>query len=194
MIEYGHSELKKVYTNGTLVDAQLLTDDEAGHCIAICEDEAELPDGGKEFGVCVLDCATSQFNLSALEDDVCRTKLETLMRQVRPKEVLFTKVYLISYILWFEPDENLQGSLSVSTTRLLKSILPSECLWTGLRTVEGFNQEETIEELRKLYVSSNEGDSMEDDDGSGLPSSVPQPIREMLSSKLAAQSLGNMVW
>ncbi|KAF8348581.1 muts domain V-domain-containing protein [Amanita rubescens] len=170
-------ELKKVYTNGTLVDAQLLTDDEAGHCIAICEDEEELPDGGKKFGVCVLDCATSQFNLSALEDDVCRTKLETLMRQVRPKEVLFTK-----------------GALSVSTTRLLKNILPSECLWTGLRTVEGFNQEQTIEELRKLYVSSNEGDAMEDDDGSGLPSSVPQPIREMLSSMLAAQALGNMIW
>jgi DNA mismatch repair protein MSH6 len=99
LIEYRHSELKKVYTNGTLVDAQLLTDDEAGHCIAICEDEEELPDGGKKFGVCVLDCATSQFNLSALEDDVCRTKLETLMRQVRPKEVLFTKVFDQSYSL-----------------------------------------------------------------------------------------------
>ena len=50
---------------------------------------------GHRFGVCVLDCATSQFNLSAFEDDVCRTKLETLMRQilVRPKEVLFKKVF-----------------------------------------------------------------------------------------------------
>ena len=48
---------------------------------------------GHRFGVCVLDCATSQFNLSAFEDDVCRTKLETLMRQIRPKEVLFKKVF-----------------------------------------------------------------------------------------------------
>ncbi|KAF8694706.1 hypothetical protein AX14_001931 [Amanita brunnescens Koide BX004] len=166
--------LNKVYTNGTLVDPRLLTDDEAGHCIAIYEDEAELPEGGKKFGVCVLDCSTSQFNLSALEDDVCRTKLETLMRQVRPKEILFTK-----------------GALSVSTTRLLKSVLPSECLWTGLRAVEGFNYEQTIDELRKLY---NDGDSMEDDDGCVLPSSVPEPIREMLSSTLAAQALGTMIW
>jgi DNA mismatch repair protein MSH6 len=40
------------------------------------------------FGICVLDCATSQFNSSAFEDDVCRTRLETLMRQIHPKEVL----------------------------------------------------------------------------------------------------------
>lgn len=179
-----------MYTNGTLVDPRLLTDDEAGHCIAIYEDEAELPEGGKKFGVCVLDCSTSQFNLSALEDDVCRTKLETLMRQVRPKEILFTKVCPISN-LCFKSDENRQGALSVSTTRLLKSVLPSECLWTGLRAVEGFNYEQTIDELRKLY---NDGDSMEDDDGCVLPSSIPEPIREMLSSTLAAQALGTMIW
>ena len=53
---------------------------------------AKGEDKGHRFGVCVLDCATSQFNLSAFEDDVCRTKLETLMRQIRPKEVLFKKV------------------------------------------------------------------------------------------------------
>ena len=54
---------------------------------------AKGEDKGHRFGVCVLDCATSQFNLSAFEDDVCRTKLETLMRQIRPKEVLFKKVF-----------------------------------------------------------------------------------------------------
>jgi len=54
---------------------------------------------GHTFGVCVLDCATSQFNLSAFEDDVCRTKLETLMRQLRPKELVFTKVRLLSSFL-----------------------------------------------------------------------------------------------
>lgn len=95
------------------------------------------------------------------------------------------------YIFWVESDENRQGALSVSTTRLLKSVLPSECLWTGLRTVEGFNHEQTISELRKLY---NDDDSMEDDDGCLLPSSVPEPIREMLSSTLAAQALGTMIW
>lgn len=80
-----------MYTNGTLIDGEMLTDDEAGHCISIREEESG--DGSSNtFGVCVLDCSTSQFNLSVFEDDICRTKLETLMRQVRPKELLFTKV------------------------------------------------------------------------------------------------------
>ena len=85
-----YRELNKVYTNGTLVDPELLTDEQAGHCISICEEDSK-PSNNK-FGICVLDCSTSQFNLSSFEDDVCRTKLETLLRQIRPKELLFKKV------------------------------------------------------------------------------------------------------
>jgi DNA mismatch repair protein MSH6 len=83
-------ELNKVYTNGTLVDDELLTDDQAGHCLSIREDEEDGEHGS--FGICILDSATSEFNLSAFDDDVCRTKLETLIRQLRPKEIVFTKV------------------------------------------------------------------------------------------------------
>lgn len=76
------------------MDDALLTDEQAGHCVAIREattDEQTVA-GTAVFGLSVLDCATSEFNLSAFEDDVCRTKLETLMRQLRPKEIVFTKV------------------------------------------------------------------------------------------------------
>lgn len=91
-------ELNKVYTNGTLVDEDLLTDEQAGHCISLRE-STEGRDGLSSFGVCVLDSATSQFSLSAFEDDVCTTKLETMMRQLRPKEVIFTKVCLCLSII-----------------------------------------------------------------------------------------------
>jgi len=83
------------------VDAELLTDDHAGHCVCIFENATSSEEQGKvkrvsevehKFGICVLDTSTSQFNLSAFEDDVCRTRLETLMRQIRPKEILFKKV------------------------------------------------------------------------------------------------------
>lgn len=85
--------LNKVYTNGTLVDEALLTDEQAGHCLSIREDGEEDPRNGKQkFGICVLDSSTSEFNLSAFEDDVCRTKLETMVRQLRPKEIVYTKV------------------------------------------------------------------------------------------------------
>ncbi|KAJ7043296.1 muts domain V-domain-containing protein [Mycena alexandri] len=166
-------ELNKVYTNGTLLDPEMLTDDQAGHFISICEKFSE-EDSLSTFGVSVLDCSTSQFNLSTFEDDICRTKLETLMRQLRPKELLFTK-----------------GKLSVSTTRLLKSVIPAACLWTGLRDVEGLSYNQTLVELRKLYPAT-EGDEMDDD--VVLPTSVPEPIREMMGSPTAIESLGSMIW
>ena len=84
------SELNKVYTYGTLVDAELILDEQAGHCVSIREEDPESDKGS--FGICVLDSSTSEFNMSAFNDDACRTKLETLIRQLRPKEILYTKV------------------------------------------------------------------------------------------------------
>ncbi|KAI0822933.1 DNA mismatch repair protein Msh6 [Trametes gibbosa] len=171
-------ELNKVYTNGTLVDAELLTDEQAGHCVSIREEETSETDkdGKQTFGICVLDSATSEFNLSAFEDDVCRTKLETLMRQLRPKEIIFTK-----------------GNLSVSTTRLLKSILPGNCLWTSLRESEGFKYNDTIKELKKLYPADEDDDEMADNPH-GLTKAVPEPIRKMLPHHEAIEALGAMIW
>ncbi|GBE83778.1 DNA mismatch repair protein [Sparassis crispa] len=169
-------ELNKVYTNGTLVDPELLTDEQAGHCVSIREEESEGKDGKQTFGICVLDSATSEFNLSSFEDDICRTKLETMMRQLRPKEIMFTK-----------------GNLSVSTTRLLKAILPGSCLWTSLRESEGLTYEKTLKELKKLYPATDEDDDM-DDSGFGLSSTVPQAIMEMLGCNSAIEALGSMIW
>lgn len=184
-------ELNKVYTNGTLVDPAMLTDDHAGHCISIREVES---DGGSNntFGVCVLDCATSQFDLSVFQDDICRTKLETLMRQIRPKEMLFTKVSSTRQLCLLIAYMRIQGQLSVSTTRLLKAVLPAACLWTSLREVEGFDYEDTMKELASLYPA-DKGD-MDEDDDSVLPRAVPQPIREMAGSKPPIEALGAMIW
>ncbi|KAG5727213.1 DNA mismatch repair protein msh6 [Termitomyces sp. T112] len=171
-------ELNKVYTNGTLVDAELLTDEQAGHCVSIHEGESQEDLDNNKFGICVLDCSTSQFDLSAFEDDVCRTKLETLMRQLRPKELLFIK-----------------GNLSVATTRLLKAVLPAACLWTGLRPVEGFTYDETLQELRKMYSEEEDDATMADEDEENvLPSCVPEPIRAMVASQNAIKALGSMIW
>ncbi|KAF7798458.1 hypothetical protein EIP86_009679 [Pleurotus ostreatoroseus] len=168
--------LNKVYTNGTLVDEALLTDDQAGHCVSIREDGEEDPKSGmQKFGICVLDSSTSEFNLSAFEDDICRTKLETLMRQLEPKELIFTK-----------------GNLSVSTSRLLKAVLPGQCLWTSLRESEGLSYEKTIKELKELYPS--EADEDVTDNAFGLSSSVPEAIRSMLMFHGAVEALGSMIW
>ncbi|KIM91619.1 hypothetical protein PILCRDRAFT_810908 [Piloderma croceum F 1598] len=170
-------ELNKVYTNGTLVDQELLTDEQAGHCISVRESAAEEANAktNNSFGICVLDSSTSEFSLSAFEDDVCRTKLETMMRQLRPKEVIFKK-----------------GNLSVATTRLLKSILPASCLWTSLRDSEGFSYDQTLTELKTMYPA-DEDDSMGDDDEL-LSEAVPQSIRDMVRCNGAMEALGAMIW
>ncbi|TFK22134.1 DNA mismatch repair protein msh6 [Coprinopsis marcescibilis] len=171
-------ELNKVYTNGTLVEPNLLTDENAGHCIAICEKPCE--DGSNsanEFGICVLDCSTSQFNLTSFVDDICRTKLETLLRQICPKELLYRK-----------------GNFSVDTQRILKAVLPSDCLWTGLRDVEGLKYDETLQELKDLFPCDDEGMEDESEDPESLPSSVPESIRQMVGNKCAIEALGSMIW
>ncbi|KAF9051391.1 muts domain V-domain-containing protein [Panaeolus papilionaceus] len=174
-------ELNKVYTAGTLVDEAFLTDEQAGHCISIFEEttpskDGTDPDSARKFGICVLDCSTSQFNLSFFEDDVCRTQLETLMRQICPKELVYKK-----------------GSLSANTQRLLKVTLPSKCLWTALRTVEGFDYEASVREIKRIYAPGDD-ESMDDDDQVIFPESVPESIRELAGEKLAIEALGTMIW
>lgn len=88
--------------------------------------------------------------------------------------------------------ELFKANLTVPTTRLLKSILPAACLWTGLRDVEGFNYDKTISELRSLYPP--EDVNMDEDEENLLPDSVPESIREMVRSKSAIQALGSMIW
>ncbi|KAF7971488.1 hypothetical protein HWV62_20944 [Athelia sp. TMB] len=174
-------ELNKVYTNGTLVDDELLIDEQAGHCISIREGKTkdEDDDGSAEstnyFGVCVLDSATSEFSLSSFEDDICRTKLETLLRQLRPKEVLYTK-----------------GNPTISTIRLLDAILPTSCLRTVIRTSEGFNYEKTLEELKEMYPADEDAEMGDED--AVLSASVPESIRGMATCKDTMRALGSMIW
>ncbi|KAF8609778.1 DNA mismatch repair protein Msh6 [Ceratobasidium sp. AG-I] len=166
-------ELNKILTNGTLVDPELLQDEQAGHCVSIRETEEE-----GEFGICVLDAATGEFNLSGFKDDVVRTRLETIIRQIRPKELVFTK-----------------GNLSVATTRLLKVLLPSNCLWTPLSKSEGIQYDVALEELQALYpppASTGGGEDMDED----VPwdSAVPPAIQKFLGNEVAIEALGSMIW
>jgi DNA mismatch repair protein MSH6 len=71
-------------------------------------------------------------------------------------------------------------------------VLPAACLWTGLRAVEGFDYDATLQELKSLYPTH--GDDMEEDNAGFLPCSIPESIRDMASSKTAIKALGSMIW
>ncbi|KAI9359283.1 putative DNA mismatch repair protein Msh6 [Zopfochytrium polystomum] len=119
-------ELTMVLTAGTLVDSALLTNDMATYCMAIKEGvvaDHEAP----SFGICFVDTATAEFRISAFKDDVDRTKLETIILQIKPKELVLEK-----------------GLVSPITARLLKNcldnpiynyLLPDEEFWDSATTL-----------------------------------------------------------
>ena len=81
----------------------------------------------------------------------------------------------------------------MSTSRLLKSILPGNCLWTSLRESEGLKFQETIKELKKLFPADDDDDEMADNPY-GLSNAVPESIRKLLPHRSAIEALGSMIW
>ncbi|WFD30444.1 DNA mismatch repair protein msh6 [Malassezia sp. CBS 17886] len=107
-------ELRDVVTSGTIVDDAVLADDLNSYCVSIKEvARAGCP---PRFGICTLDASTAEFRLCAFDDDAALTRLETLLRALRTKEVLHEK-----------------GAMSTGTLRLLRSTLPTTCETTMLR-------------------------------------------------------------
>jgi len=86
--------LNKVLTVGTLVDGNLLNDDHASHCISVIEGAGSGSGSGNgpTIGIAILDAAVCEISLGFWQDDACRSKLETAIRQLRVKEILFLQV------------------------------------------------------------------------------------------------------
>lgn len=114
-----------------------------------------------------MDASTGEFNLTAFEDDVCRTRLETMFRQIRPKELVFAK-----------------GNLSVPTTRLLRNVLPSSTLWQSFKLDKEFmSKEDTVSALHEIFTTE---DSPEPE--------LPEAIAGMMDQPLAMEALGGMIF
>ena len=82
--------LNKVYTNGTLVDAELLMDNQAGHCVSIREAEGE---DGRDQGVCAssvrctrrcLEGTTIAYSIVAGVTVMCPTPGAAIVKDVWP--------------------------------------------------------------------------------------------------------------
>ncbi|GAA5837892.1 hypothetical protein JCM9279_004059 [Rhodotorula babjevae] len=171
-------ELKSVLTGGTIVDGTMLTDDMSNHCVAIKEDTPS-PTSPPSFGICVLDASTAEFSLSSFTDDACRTQLETLIRQLKPKELIHQK-----------------GNLSVSTIRLLRNCLGLECQWTALKEGKEFLAADVArDELVKLFKEGlRGGEKVMDVDDPDEDAVVPKNVRAMYDKPVAMSALGGMVW
>ncbi|ELR16653.1 MutS domain containing protein [Acanthamoeba castellanii str. Neff] len=87
-------QVKQVLTAGTIVDEGLMNDHRANYILSIKEDIIPDPESRTEevtYGICFVDCTTSEFNLGQFVDDSERNQLETLLLRVKPSEILYEK-------------------------------------------------------------------------------------------------------
>lgn len=92
-------ELECVLTSGTLTEGEMIHSDLATYCLAIREEpgnyynENEFNEklSSRIFGVSFIDTSTGELQILEFVDDNECTKLDTLMSQVKPKEIIIER-------------------------------------------------------------------------------------------------------
>ncbi|KAI5966782.1 MSH6 [Candida pseudojiufengensis] len=161
-------ELINVLTGGTLTNLDMITDDMSTYCLSIKEQAQE--DGSKIFGVAFVDTATSELSLIELEDDSECTKLDTLITQVRPKEIVCEK-----------------GNLCNIASKILKySSHSNNQIWNHLNPITEFwDYDLTLENLVKSkYYPANDLDDF---------SNYPQVLIDFKEKHVAFTALGGLL-
>jgi DNA mismatch repair protein MSH6 len=153
-------ELTKVYTAGTLVDEVLIGDSNALYLLAIKEDPAS-----RTYGVCFVDTSTGEFYLAQFVDDKQRTQFETLIVEVKPREVLFEK-----------------NGLSPESLRMIKHTIVTPLI-TVRKPQDFWPAQQTMNNLDKegYFTSKSKGKSF------------PALLSEMASNELALSALGGCI-
>lgn len=131
-------ELTGILTAGTLTDLDMITDDMPTYCMSVREHDAG---DHKRFGVAFVDTATAELNMIEFEDDAECSKLDTLVAQVKPKEVIVAK-----------------GNLCGIATKILKS---EGTIWNAVNEdTEYWSGETTMDNLlrSKYYEAENQDD------------------------------------
>jgi DNA mismatch repair protein MSH6 len=127
--------------------------------------------GQSSFGIVVLDAATGAFSLSSFDDDIVKTKLETMFRQLQPKELIHEK-----------------GNLEVNTLRTLRSVLPSSCVWSSLRSSEFLAPEQTLERLGEYFAAP-----ATDGEDSKMSGPLPGVLEGFKDNELVLRALGGLL-
>lgn len=124
-------ELSCVLTGGTLTQDGMLSDDMATYCLAVKQNSNR--DGSNIFGVSFIDTATGAIRLLEFNDDAECTNLETLVNQIKPKEIIVEK-----------------NNLSTLATKIIKFNSAENFLWNTLKPeTEFWDCETTVEEFSK---------------------------------------------
>jgi DNA mismatch repair protein MSH6 len=165
-------ELKCVLTAGTLTDENMLTDDMATYCVAIKEDIDHDDPSSKIFGVSFIDTSTGIINVTEFKDDSECTIFETLISQLRPKEIIFSK-----------------SNLSPTALRVLKFNSQNNAIFNNIKPdVEFFDFDTTFETLaRSKYFPAENLDDL---------SQWPEILKQYYEDRKMAgfSSFGGLLW
>lgn len=119
------------------------------------------------FGICFVDTATGAFSLTEFKDDVDATKFETLVAQIRPKELILER-----------------GCLSTRAMRVLKTNTEPTTIWTYLKPGKEFwTDHVTQRELDAADYFLKDGESK-----------WPTPLEECREKTLVLSAFGGLVW
>ena len=133
-------ELEYVLTCGTLIDENLLNDEMSKYCLALKE-VVDYENNTKHFGVCFVDVSTGNFQILEFKDDLECTKLETLLSQINPMEILISKNEIDSLTLRIL-------KFNSNTNASFNFIRPEEEFWDHEKTVDELSKFNTINELK----------------------------------------------
>ncbi|MCO5583206.1 hypothetical protein L7F22_037114 [Adiantum nelumboides] len=138
-------EVCGIITKGTIMEAGMLSSSpDAAYLMAIVEEENL--NCSSTIGLCVLDAATSRFMLGQCSDDLSRSRLRSLLSELRPVE-LVKPVGLLSAATEKALNEETRNPLVTSLT-------PESGLWDA---------ESTIHELALFFGSKAETRAKLDD-------------------------------
>ncbi|ORY49140.1 hypothetical protein BCR33DRAFT_753229 [Rhizoclosmatium globosum] len=163
-------ELTMILTAGTLVDTQLLTSEMSTYCMAIKEEVNAGDSAEPLFGVSFVDTSTAEFNISYFRDDADRTHLETLLLQLKPKELVLEK-----------------GCLSAKTQKVLKNCLNDPQCNHLIPEVEYWTVEATLDELQRPCYFGVAGE------GGAVEVKYPDAVNRIRDEPLAMASLGGLL-
>ncbi|KTW31605.1 hypothetical protein T552_00243 [Pneumocystis carinii B80] len=159
-------ELVHVLTSGTLINEGIMKSDLSTYCMAIKE-EYEINSSVVSFGICFVDAATANFKITYFKDDLSRTKLYTLITQIKPKELILEK-----------------ANVTPKTIKLLKNSGIDETTWNFIKPGIEFWDEHTTESqfLINNYFKDNDFNNW------------PPALQKARNYPIALSSVGGLVW
>lgn len=116
------------------------------------------------------------------KDDTCRTRLETTIRQHKPRELICEK-----------------GNLSVPTLRLLRACVGPACTWNYLKPeIEFLNADDARKGLEELFkdaaVAAAKGDDGDVDEDVDVSDMIPEDVKQLYDNAEAMSAIGGMLW